>query len=251
MRNNGGMPRKATRPADPATLLGLLWAPRKAVGRSGLTIEGLTVSALDIADAEGFDAVTIRRVAEAAGVGAMTLYTYLPGRPELVELMVDKIAAATYAGTDLPGTKPSWRDGIEHVAWCNWRHILAHPWLVDVPPARPVLGPGITNKYEQELTPLDGIGLSDLDMDHLLAVVLDLVASAARRQIGLDRVRVESGLTDAQWWALSEPIMSASIDEGDYPVSSRVGTAVGSAGEPEGSLRRALEWLLDGVSARL
>lgn len=248
MRNNGFVPRKATRPADPAQMLGLLWAPRKQVGRSGLTVAGLTEVAIRIADDEGFEAVTMRRVAESAGVGAMTLYTYVPGRPELVELMVDAAASDTHNAGPLP---KDWRSGIEQVAWRNFEQTVTQPWLADVPPTRPVLGPGITTKYEIELRSLDGIGLDDLEMDDLLTTVLGMVASAARWKIGLDRVRRESGLSDAQWWAIAEPVMSAAVEEGDYPVSSRVGQSVASAGEPEKSLRQGLDWLLDGVAARL
>lgn len=248
MRNNGSVPRKATRPADPAQMLRLLWAPRQRVGRSGLTVAGLTEVAIRIADEHGFEAVTMRRVAEGAGVGAMTLYTYVPGRPELVELMVDAAASQTHARGALTG---DWRSRVEQVAWRNFEQTTAHPWLADVPPTRPVLGPGITSKYEIELSPLDGIGLDDLEMDDLLTTMLGMVSSAARWQIGLERVRRESGLTDAQWWAIAEPVMSAAVRPGDYPIASRVGQSAASAGEPEKSLRQGLAWLLDGVTARL
>lgn len=245
------VPRKSTRVPEPAALVELLWNPRTAVGRSGLTIEALTDAAVRIADTDGLDAVTMRRVAEAAGVGAMTLYSYVPGRPELIELMADRAAGEVYADRDLPADQGDWRAGIEYVAWTNWTYLLAHPWVADVPPARPVLGPGVTGKYELELAPLDGIGLDDLAMDQLLTSTLGLVLSAARWQLGLDRSRSESGLTDTQWWQVMQPAIAAQIAAGQFPIAARVGQSVASAGEPENALRRAVRWLLDGAGTSI
>lgn len=246
------MPRRATRSGDPVALLGLLWSGSEAApGRSGVTVPRIRDAALAVADRDGLEAVTLRRVAEELSVGTMTLYSYVPGRPELVELMVDAMAAATYDGHPLPpaygDADTSWRDRIRFLAWRNYEHTLEHPWLVDVPPGRPVLGPGVSRKYDVELTPLDGVGLSDLEMDLLLTSVLGLVAAAARLEIGLRRNRAESRMTDLEWWAVAGPAMEKAMGEVELPVGSRVGASVGSAGEPRRSLEFGLEALLRGV----
>jgi hypothetical protein len=123
--------------------------------------------------------------------------------------------------------------------------------VVEVPPERPILGPGVSVKYEQELAAVDGIGLADVEMDHLLTAVLGMVAAAARWQIGLERVRGSSGLTDEQWWAVAGPALADVVTAVDLPVASRVGQSVGSAGDPLGSLRWGVARLLDGVDAGL
>ncbi len=91
----------------------------------------------------------------------------------------------------------------------------------------PILGPGVCREYEVELSPLDGIGLSDRELDHVLTTVLDLVGSAARWQVGLDRVRAESRLTGEQWWRRSEPflaeVMDGSSAVGRAPLGARLG----------------------------
>lgn len=247
------MPRRATRSGDPVALLGLLWSGADAApGRSGVTVARIRDAALAIADRDGLEAVTLRRVADELGVGTMTLYSYVPGRPELVELMVDAMAAATYDGHPLPpahgDARTSWRDRVRYLARRNYDHTLEHPWLVDVPPGRPVLGPGVSRKYDVELTPLDGIGLSDLEMDLLLTGVLGLVAATARLEIGLRRNRAESAMTDLEWWAIAGPAMEKAMGDVDLPVGSRVGSSVGSAGEPRRSLEFGLEALLRGVA---
>jgi len=232
-------------------LLEVLWAPSTRVGRSGATVGAIIEAAIDLADGAGLEALTMRSVAERVGVGAMTLYGYVPGKAELLELMLDRVAGATYEGRPLPVDEPDWRAALRYVGLRNFAHALDHRWMVEVPSARPILGPGVCRKYEVELAPLDGIGLSDREMDHVLTTVLALAGSAARWQVGLDRVRAESRLTDAQWWRLSEPFLAEAMEGVELPISRRVGESVASAGDPRESLEVGLELLLDGLERRL
>lgn len=245
------MPRKATRTVDPTALTELLWSPSASIGRSGVTLAAITAAGVSIGDEERLDGVTMRRVAESVGVAPMTLYSYVPGRPELLELMLDSVAATTYTGRPKPRDKPDWRAAMEYVAERNWEHALEHRWTVDVPPGRPILGPGVCQKYELELTPLDGIGLTDHEMDHLITAVIGISISAARWRINLDRIRADSALTDEEWWRLSEPVLSESGRGLDLRISSRVGASMSSAGEPYESMRFGLACLLDGAATRL
>jgi AcrR family transcriptional regulator len=247
------VPSNAPRASDPATLVSLLWEPSDRAGRTGLTKQAVVENAIAIADAEGLGALTMRRVADRLGVGAMTLYTHVPGKPELVELMLDAVAGEVYADGSPPGEQPTWRDGVRHVAEHNWRHHLRHPWTVEVVPGRPVLGPGISAKYEIELAPLDGIGLTDLEMDQVLCGVLALVEATARQQVGLDRVRTAGG-GDLDWWATVSPVLVRAMGGRRFPLAERVGAATGEAveaGDPLAAMRVSLELLLDGVSLRL
>ena len=64
--------------------------------------------AVRIADAEGIDAVTMRRVAGELGVGTMSLYNYVPTKDHLIQLMIDQ-AAGEYAYPSRPPARcPSW-----------------------------------------------------------------------------------------------------------------------------------------------
>jgi len=224
------MPRNSSRAGDPVSLLTLMWTPQQSAGRTGVTLAAITAAAVAAADADGLSAVTMRRVALDVGIGAMTVYSYLPGRPELLELMLDAVAADTYAGHPMPVERSGWRAGIEYLARRNWEHHLQRRWMAE---------------------PLDDIGLSDVAMDHLLTTVLGLVTQSARWQISLERIRAESTLTDEQWWRLSQPVLSAALDPADVPISGRVGETMSSAGEPLASLEFGLQALLDGVAGML
>lgn len=236
---------------DPLRLLQLLWRPTTKMGRSGTTLEAVVEHAVTLADTDGLSALTMRRLAEEVGVGAMTLYGYVPGKPELVELMIDRVATTTYAGREKPADLPDWRAALRHIATCNYEHAVTHGWLGDVSPARPILGPGHLAKYEDELAPLDGIGLDDLAMDQGLTHVLATTQYAARWQVAMERARAESMLSDVQWWQTVGPRLSDMLDDKDLPVSSRVGRTLANAGDPQGFFTRAVETIIGDLERHL
>ena len=78
--------------------LKILWGVRERGERGpkpGLTVERIVQAAIELADAEGLEAASMRRVADELGVGAMSLYRYVPGKTELLDLMLDAVHAAT------------------------------------------------------------------------------------------------------------------------------------------------------------
>ncbi|WP_157245094.1 TetR/AcrR family transcriptional regulator [Nonomuraea typhae] len=249
------MAKRAERPGDPIKLIGLLWRPAEAVSRSGLTPRRITEAAIAVADGEGIDALTIRRIAGDLGVSPMALYPYIAGRPELIELMLDAVAAEVYAAGPLPAQAGAWRERVERVAHANWACHMAHPWTVELPPGRPVPGPGVSGKYEAELAAFEGIGLGDMEMDQALVAVLGLVSSTARQVLSLRRIREESTLTDRQWWESVGPVLATAMSGASYPIAERVSTTVGEAtgmaSDPEGSLRFGLTTFLDGLARRV
>jgi AcrR family transcriptional regulator len=127
--------------ADPARSLALLWGSHSKPGRSGLTIAAIVAAAIEIADAAGFDAVSMRQVAERLKVGAMSLYTHVPGKAELTDLMIDTAYGELYADVDEPSRQPSWRDALEFIDVRNWDLYQGHRWLLQIVGARTGLGP--------------------------------------------------------------------------------------------------------------
>ncbi len=245
------MPAASPRATDPGRLIDLMWNPSTVVGRSGATVAGIVEAALTIADADGLDAVTMRAVADWVGIGAMTLYGYVPGKAELVELMLDAVVGRTYEGHPAPGDVTPWPDAVRYIAQRSWDHLLAHPWLVEAPQGRPILGPGVCRTYEAELRPLDGIGLTDLEMDLTVSAVRAAVTNAVQWQNGLAAARRRTHLSDDQWWALHGPRLAGAMAGEELPVSSRVGQSVANAGDPEATWHFTIEALIESLSARL
>lgn len=242
-------------PSDPTRVLALLWGTQTKTGRSGLSVRTIVSAAITLADQHGIDAVSMRRVAEHLGVGTMSLYTHVPGKPELTELMIDTVYGELYSGADHHPRSPEWREELTHVAEIHWAMLHRHPWLLDVATTRPVLGPNGTRKYDAELQMLDGIGLTDVEMDATLTLLLTHVEGSARLAINQARDAQNSGLTDQEWWTVNAPLLERVMDARRFPVASRVGQAAGAAHgaavNPDRTFRFGLTCLLDGLSVLL
>jgi AcrR family transcriptional regulator len=233
-------------------LLELLWriAPESGRGpRKGLTVDEVVAAAIALADAEGLEAVTVRRLAQGLGKAPMTLYTYVPGKAELVSLMLDSLFEGMHRTTE---TGP-WRERLTAVARDNYALYRAHPWAAAASPSRPPLGPGQCAKYEHELRALEGLGLSDVEMDDALAYLLAFVRTAAQDAAQADAEREASGMDDQEWWESHGPLLAKVLDPERVPTAVRVGQAAGEAHDAaydaEHAFAFGLARTLDGLAA--
>jgi len=247
------MPSPRTGAGDPARTLRLLWRDPAAVPRhgprQGLTVDAVVAAATELADAGGLDAVTMRKVARALGVVPMTLYTYVPGKAELLDLMLDA-AYAQMPRADTSGQP--WRQRLTAIAAENRALFEAHPWAAAISAVRPPLGPGQLVKYEHELSALDGLGLDDVQMDAALTFLLTFVQASARSAADARASQQEDAMDDEQWWAASQPLLARVLDAAAYPTAVRVGSAAGAAQGAAYSPRLAydfgLQRVLDGLA---
>jgi AcrR family transcriptional regulator len=193
-------------------------------------VDDVVDAAITLADREGLGAVTMRGVAERVGVSTMSVYTYVPGKAELLDLMVD----ALYLRMPRPVWRiRTWRRRLERVAEANRVLLMDHPWLTEVAVlSRPPLGPGLMAKYEHELAAFDGTGLDDVTTDAALSYLLGFVQGHARAAHDAARVTTDTLISDADWWAANQPVLSRALDPSAYPRAVRVGAA---AGEAQGS----------------
>jgi AcrR family transcriptional regulator len=247
------VPSERTGGGDPARTLALLWnagpEPRYGPARR-LRVGAVVEAATALADREGLAAISMRRVADQLGVSAMTLYTYVPGKAELLDLMLD----AAYQRVERADTtgRP-WRERLTAVADANRALHLTHPWLGAVSTLRPPLGPGLMAKYEHELAALDGLGLTDPEMDDALTFLLGFVQANARDAQDARAARADTARNDEQWWAANAPLLERVLDPAAYPLATRVGSAAGaahgSAHDPDHAYRFGLRRVLDGLAA--
>ena len=247
------MPPRTMSDSNIALTMKLLWGIARKTGWSGLSAASIVDAAVDLADQSGLDAVSMRHIATSLGAGTMSLYAHVPGKADLVSLMVDAVLGELYPDADAPiRAGGGWKGGLVFIAESNWALYDRHPWLLDVSGARPVLGPNACLKYEAELRPLEGIGLSDLEMDSVLTLVLTHVEGTARSLAAQRFAAEETGRDDRSWWEEAGPLLGELIDEKQFPVSSRVGSAAGEAyqavGDPTRAFRFGLDRILDGVT---
>ena len=239
-----------TSAGDPAHTLALLWRDDTLVPRRGpqraFDLDAVVDAAIGLADEADLAAVSIRRVAQAVGSSPMSLYTYLPGKAELLDLMLD----AVYLRMERPDTTGrAWRERLRTVAEANRVLYLAHPWAASLSTLRPPLGPGQMAKYEYELAALDGSGLSDVEIDDCLTYLLTFVRASARDTLDA-RGRPTS---DQEWWDRAGPLLARVLDPQAYPLAARIGTAAGteraSAHDPAQAYDFGLERTLDAIAA--
>lgn len=249
---------RTTGAGEPSRTLALLWrhtqssadrpARRRGPSRA-VSVDVLVDAAIALADADGLDAVSMRAVAGRLGIGAMSVYTYVPGKAELLDLMVDTL----YTQMPRPPWRlRTWRRRLTRVAEDNRALFTEHPWLADVATlSRPPLGPGLMTKYEHELAAFDRTGLDDVQVDAALAHLLGFVQGHARAARDAARAKSDTAMSDADWWAANQPVLALALDPSTYPRAARVGTAVGEAlgtsWSPEHAWSFGLERTLDGL----
>src|SRR5437879_11279 len=105
--------------------------------RARLTRDEVARAALEIVDREGLDGLSMRRIADALGVGTMTLYGYFRSKQELLDAVIDA-AVDTVPEVDRSGT---WRDQLGELIRNARRTLLRHPALVQIRFRAPVLRP--------------------------------------------------------------------------------------------------------------
>ncbi|MFD4789288.1 TetR/AcrR family transcriptional regulator [Streptomyces sp. NPDC058459] len=239
---------------DPARTLELLWREPGQHGsrrgpKQGLTVDAVVQAAVELADSGGLDALTMRGVAQRLGVTPMTLYTYVPGKAELLDLMLDAVQSQMPRADHAAAP---WRVRVEAVARENRDLFRRHHWVATLPTTRPPLGPGLMTKYEHELAAFDGLGLDDIEMDAALTFLLGFVQSVARADFDTQAAARDTAMSDEQWWAANEPLLTKVFDPDRFPLAARVGSAAGAAHQgvynPEHAFDFGLRRILDGLA---
>lgn len=164
----------------------LVWLrPEPNERRPRLRRDQITATAVRIADTQGFEAVTMKRVASELGAGTMTLYYYVRTKADLVALMQDAILAdLLIPGDELPS---GWREAVTAIARRTRHVLLVHPWSISsLDDAQ--FGPNAMRHIEQSLAALDDLELDPASKLSLWAIIDDYVVGSALHTIEtLDR----------------------------------------------------------------
>jgi len=235
--------------ADPRRGFDLLWgSTERAVGgpKAALNATEIARAAIEVADTEGVANVSMRRVANCVGCGAMSLYRHVPGKAELLDLMLDTVVGDE--GLAEPQAD-GWRARLEEYATRSRRMYERHPWILQVESSvRPTLGPNSLDAYERLL---EILSTSGLDIAHVPAAASLLVAyvhgAAVRRQV--DTMLVEhSGVSDEQWWTERRMFWEEYFSTDRYPTISRAHEA-GAFEHAEDDFDFGLRRVLDGIES--
>jgi AcrR family transcriptional regulator len=253
-------------PGDPRRTMELLWdvAPTATSSprgpRPALTVAAIVAVATDIADNEGFDAVSMRAVGERLGRTAMALYTYVPSKGQLVDLMLDGAQTELDVPYDL---RDGWRSAARRWALDSWAFYLRHPWVHRVWTARPVLGPGSYAALERPAAVFAAAGLTGPDVMKVVGMVSAYVVGTTRQVTELRAATAAAGQTEDQWWAVHSQLLAELVPDVDtrYPhlVQAEREGAFEFEHEPgeyleqetRNSFEFGLDRMLDGIAAYL
>jgi AcrR family transcriptional regulator len=204
---------------DIARTMELLWDTGRRPSRGpkpALTLDQIVEAAVRVADAEGLEAVSMRRVAAELGTGAMSLYRYVPGKGELLDLMLDRVQRPSEHPADLGDG--GWRSALEAMGHETLALYRRHPWLLQINQSRPILGPSALDGMEKILARIKPMGLTDPELVSAIVAIDSYVVGAARTQLYHQEAERRTGLTDAQFWQAQTPTLEKVMTSGRYPV---------------------------------
>jgi AcrR family transcriptional regulator len=232
--------------AEGRAMIELLWnppAPSVRGPKQRLTVGQVVEEAMALAAEEGIDKLSMRTLATRLGVGAMSLYTYVPGREELFELMIDRAwAMRTKADPTLP-----WRDQVEHHAREAMEMYDRYPWLVRANLWRMPLGPHVLDAQEDLYRAVDVTGLPAYDVARVTSLVESFVFGVARSQIADRTVAAQTGVTADAYWESRMSFWSTYYTPERFPTMTRLWEAKAFDQPPDDPLEFGLERLLDGI----
>lgn len=185
--------------------------------RSGpvLDRERIVLVAITIADAEGVDALTMRRLAAELGSSPMSLYRHLPGgKDDLIDLMLDTVLGE-HDLIGLPSGDPS--SDLSQLANERRAAAIRHPWSI-TPAARPTLGPHGMSRLDTALSVFGAdTTISPEYRGWAIGVVDAYVTGAVSQELAQHNEQLRTGLDDEQWQHAVAPYVSRALETGDYP----------------------------------
>lgn len=195
------------------------------------TRDQVVEAAIRLADEEGLAAVTIRRIAASIGAGAMSLYTYVPDKDRLLDLMVDRVGASVRP-TTITG---NWRADLLALAGAQRELMLAHPWLPAALPNRRLTGTHMLAYLEQGLAALAPTALSGPAKMEVIALITGFVASFVTNEL--------AGATPP---AEQVALITSALATGEFPHLAAA-LAEGGPGGREPSFERIAGWTITGL----
>ena len=225
----------------------LLWNPQPPPAGRGPRPRTRLTEVVDagvaIADAEGLDALSIRKVAGRLGIGAMSVYTYVPGRSELIELMIDRV----YADHGIPDPALGWRQRTEAWMRATWRTYRDHSWLLDYNMARLPTGPNVLDVEEALYAALYAAGFTGAENVAITNLIRWQLLGAARSMISDAAEERHTGVSAEAYWESRSSFWTTYFDEKRYPTMFDIWSR-GGFDDPAGyDVERMISWLLDGI----
>lgn len=228
----------------------------KAVPRSGTVVAGSLLSterivsaAIEVADHEGLEAVSLRGVSAKLGAPVMSLYRHVRNKEELLALMAD----AVFGEVPLPRASKGWRATLEAAARAEWRLMRRHPWLARLSAMnRPQPMENAIRFTDFVLQALEATTLREADKLELHLVLHGFVQGLAVNLELEEHARSESGVSDEEHVDRQAQAFASLAASGRFPAFTRMSKGLGAFDlDLDRLFERGLTMLLDGLGHRL
>ena len=226
--------------------------PRQA---RSLTRREIVRAAVKMADAEGADAISMRRIARELGAGTMSLYWHIASKEELLDLMID----AVQGEMETPEPSGDWREDLRAIGRNTRAGLYRHRWVMDFIMGRPPFGPNTLRNAERNLAALDGLGLDKATAMNILMAVVTYVTGAVLRELQeikgeRDLERYIAELDEGSLERLRAEYIEWLRGPGRYP---RLAQMIDEGIDPDAAETRderfefGLDCVIEGIGARL
>ncbi|GHF26840.1 TetR family transcriptional regulator [Streptomyces mashuensis] len=229
---------------------GLLWsapAPRPRRGRPPAYDRAtITEAAVAIGDAEGLAAVTMRAVAARVGAGTMSLYSYVPNKETLLELMIDRVSAEHGLPAEPSG---DWRADLRRLAWEQRAMMRRHPWLPAALPARQTFGPNTLAVVEHVLAVLAPTRLDGRAKLETFSLLTGFVAGHVAYELAQQRALEAAGRSGGELHDVQARFLRSAVAGGDYPQLAEALATSAADPDPDAVFGRLLDRMINGLTA--
>jgi AcrR family transcriptional regulator len=229
-------------------------APDAPRGSSRLSRERIAQTALALADRDGLDAVSMRRIAAELGVGTMSLYHYVRDKDDLYGLVGDRIMGELLVPED-EFDASDWRAAIRAIARRSRDVFARHAWIWGAMHEGGRLGVNVLRHFEQSLAAVQHTGLDGPGRLELIAIVDDFVFGHSYRTVLEPRMA-----GDEDWQTAMRNTVDRLLGTGEYPQMegllgegdrAQAWAQLEAHADPAARFEHGLEALLDGLERRL
>lgn len=223
-------------------------APRKQRQRvtdAEPTREQIVRVAIELADAEGLDALSMRRIGTELNLATMSLYRYVRGKDDLLLHMIDAVIGDHPLPTKQP---PGARAQLELISRLQWTIFRRHPWLAPAMSiTRPQLSPNGLDHTEWVMRALDGLGLTPGEILTIHVTMFSFVRSLGMNFESEAQAQQHTGMTNDEWMNREEAKLYELVGSGRYPTFARLLGAKDFDLDLDAVFELGLQSLLDGL----
>jgi len=227
-------------------MIKLLWDPPTPSARGPkqkITLDQLIEAGMAVSEKEGWEGLSMRKLAQHLGVGVMSLYTYVPGKEQLFELMVDR----AYGTRKFPDKSLPWRAQVELHAREARAMYARFPWMLHANLWRTPLGPHVMDQQEDLYRAVMASGLNKADTVRVTGAIEAHVFGVARGEITDARESARTGVTADQYWESRGGFWQTYYSPERFPTMTAIWESGAFDEPPMAGAEFGLARLLDGV----